>query len=241
MDAPTFYIEASWGLRCENPMEIASRILRLTEALAELDPLLQSWWVADQVEQDFVPLERVKSRLPQIVEDGVYLDDFDEPEPSSGYGCGLRNLAGEYPGALEVSIQAGGERMPGWVANVVMMSTDRQQAPDPRLVSYPLVKRIFQVLVETFGATAVTASYFGQRTDPGFSGQFFRPAWMVYLAADNAARIVPPATVLCQAMEDGGLLMSATEQPFDQNDPDHIAAGRAIAKTLRPLDERRLG
>jgi hypothetical protein len=238
METPSFYIEASWGLRCENPTEIAMRVQRMTEAFAELDPLLQSWWVADYLEQDFVPLESVKSRLPQIVADGVYRDDFDEAEPSSGYRCGLRNLPGESLGALEVDVQAGGQRSPGWVDNVVTIVTDRRLAPDPRLVSYPLVKKIFQVLVETFGATAVTASYFGQRTDPAFSGHFFRPAWMVYLSADNAARIVPPPTVLSERLGDGGLLMSATEQAFDMNDPDHIAAGRAIADALQPIDDR---
>jgi len=34
------------------------------------------------------------------------------------------------------------------------------------------------------------------------------------------------------------LLMSATEEAFDVSNPDHVAAGRAIADALLPLRDR---
>jgi len=238
MDWLSFVIDAYWGPRSEAPPEIATRVLRMTEALGALDPLLESWWVADLVEQDFVPLARVKPRLVQIVADRVYRDDFDEPEPSSGYHCTLRNVYDDRPEILEVSVEAGVGRVPDQVSNVVTISTSRRLPPDPRLVAYPFVKSVFRVMIETFGATAVTGSYHAQLVDPVFSDRLFGPAWMVYLSARNAARMVLPPAGLIERTEDGGLLMSATERSFDLNDPEHIAAARAISDALLPINDR---
>jgi len=238
MDWLSFVIDAYWGPRSEAPPEIATRVLRMTEALGALDPLLASWWVADLVEQDYVPLVRVKPRLVQVVADRVYRDDFDEPEPSSGYRCDLRNVPHDRPDLLDVSVQAGVGRVPDRVSNVVTISTSRRLAADPRLVAYPLVKGLFRVMIETFGATAVSGSYYAQLVDPGFSGRLFRPAWMVYLSARNAARITPTPDVLTERTADGGLLMSATERSFDLDDPEHIAAARAISDALLSLNDR---
>lgn len=46
----------------------------------------------------------------------------------------------------------------------------------------------------------------------------------------------PPAPVIVERLANGGLLMSATTQTFDVENPAHMAAAREIAAAIAPLN-----
>ena len=46
----------------------------------------------------------------------------------------------------------------------------------------------------------------------------------------------PPAQVIVGRLANGGLLMSATTQTFDVENPAHMAAAREIAAAIAPLN-----
>ena len=64
----------------------------------------------------------------------------------------------------------------------------------------------------------------------------FRRGWMTYLAAPYAARIAWPRRAICERLADGGLLMLATEDTFDADDPAHLAAALDIEAAQAPLN-----
>jgi hypothetical protein len=46
-----------------------------------------------------------------------------------------------------------------------------------------------------------------------------------------------PAPVLVEHLPNGGLLMSATAETFDIENPSHMAAARSIAAAIAPLND----
>lgn len=58
--------------------------------------------------------------------------------------------------------------------------------------------------------------------------------WMVYLSAPLARQSAPPAVVLVERTEDGGLYLIAAEKTFDTENPRHMAAAHRISTRWRP-------
>jgi hypothetical protein len=63
----------------------------------------------------------------------------------------------------------------------------------------------------------------------------FRPAWMRYLCPTLAQEAKPPSCAIVECLPNGGLLLFATEQTFDVDNPRHVAAAEEIAAALAPL------
>jgi len=66
--------------------------------------------------------------------------------------------------------------------------------------------------------------------------KYFREAWIQYLCPWLAEKITPPSTVLVEHLPNGGLLMSATTETFDVDNPKHLAAARDMAAAMAPLN-----
>ena len=58
---------------------------------------------------------------------------------------------------------------------------------------------------------------------------------MTYLAAPFAAKIAPPHSAICEQV-DGGLLMTATEETFQVDNPAHVAVARDIDAAMAPIN-----
>lgn len=65
---------------------------------------------------------------------------------------------------------------------------------------------------------------------------YFSLAWMKYLCPWLAEKITPPSTVLAEHLPNGGLLMAATTETFDVDNPMHLAAAQDMATAMAPLD-----
>jgi hypothetical protein len=63
----------------------------------------------------------------------------------------------------------------------------------------------------------------------------FRSGWMTYLASQYASRITPPAAAIVEPAPGGGLLLLATEDRFDMDNPAHLAVADAIQAALVPV------
>ena len=57
---------------------------------------------------------------------------------------------------------------------------------------------------------------------PVFPSSFFHIPWIVYLSPALAVRFPLPAEISSKYMPDGGLLLTATEEPFDPTSPEHL-------------------
>ena len=66
----------------------------------------------------------------------------------------------------------------------------------------------------------------------------FRPAWMRYVCPALAVRATPPASALVEHLPNGGMLISATDENFDVDNPKHVAVAEEVANALAALDRR---
>ncbi|MGB6176613.1 MAG: Imm52 family immunity protein, partial [Methylocella sp.] len=80
------------------------------------------------------------------------------------------------------------------------------------------------------------AAYSDALIDAVPGGIYFHEAWIKYLCPWVASLVTPPpAPVSVEHLPNGGLLMSATTETFDVENPAHMAAARAIAAAIAPL------
>jgi hypothetical protein len=63
----------------------------------------------------------------------------------------------------------------------------------------------------------------------------FNGGWITYLAAPFAAKIVPPRSAKCEAAN-GGLMMVATEETFQVDNPAHMSVASEIDAALAPIN-----
>jgi hypothetical protein len=62
------------------------------------------------------------------------------------------------------------------------------------------------------------------------------PPAIQYLCPWLAQEITPSSTVLSEHLPNGGLLMTATMETFDVDNPAHLAAARDMAGAMAPLN-----
>ena len=61
---------------------------------------------------------------------------------------------------------------------------------------------------------------------------------MVHLSPPLAARITPSRDVTCERFADGSLFMAVTEQTFDLDNAEHVAAAHRLFAVLDTLQEK---
>jgi Immunity protein 52 len=69
----------------------------------------------------------------------------------------------------------------------------------------------------------------------------FRSGWITYLAPQHARLVAPPARAIAERVPGGGLLLLATTEQFDVDNPAHLAAADAIQLALDPLRDTEFG
>jgi Immunity protein 52 len=57
-----------------------------------------------------------------------------------------------------------------------------------------------------------------------------------YRGGYPAPLITPPAAAIVERQPDGGLLMAATDEPFDTSNPAHLAVANDILAAVAPLN-----
>ncbi|MGH6838129.1 MAG: Imm52 family immunity protein [Methylocella sp.] len=108
--------------------------------------------------------------------------------------------------------------------------------PDPSVATYEIFKPALLAVVEAWDpvcAMSYPDALF--KLVPG--GTYFHESWIQYLCPSLATLVTPPsAPVIVERLANGGLLMSATRQTFDVENPAHMAAARDMAASIAPLN-----
>jgi len=237
MTTNSFSAVSAWGARADDPDEIGHRMLRSLDALSSISPIFRSWWVADFAARAMVPVSDGRTRMTEIVVGGVRKDDDDGPEPERGYFVSALNREAATPETVEFYTHAGSSTSLSRFENTAVFGTYFQQAPDPRIVTYPVFKAVILALAPIW-EPAYTQAY-----STNLSALWLQPrrrfelSWMTYLSAPLAAKIVPPKSVLTEHVPGGGLLLIAAEETFDTANPRHMEGARAIREALAPLND----
>jgi len=228
-----YYIRAVWEARPETPEAIAARCLRTFDLLKEVDPLFKLWTSAVTRPID---LEMVRDRYAEEVKAGVSRDDWREPQPECGYWCG--GYTRSQPASRTFILRCcAGAAIKADFPNDVMLktSTFRGAKPDPDVVTHKIFRSAMLVIVDAWEPVKAGAySHPLIQLEEGDT-RFPRP-WIQYLCPWLARQITPPASALVERLSDGGLLMSATTETFDVDNPKHLAVAGEIAAAMAPLD-----
>ena len=69
----------------ETSAVIGAKLVESFDALSRIDPLFTDWKILDPVAMASLPLAAARMRISTIVENNIARDDYDQPEPESGY------------------------------------------------------------------------------------------------------------------------------------------------------------
>lgn len=240
MMAIEYKIQAAWFSREETPPEIGAKFLRTLDSLSPINPLLTQWGYFDETNIPLgEPFETISPRITDFVSEHVWLDEYDEPEPSKGYAIWASNLY--HPGRTadgqsgNVYVNAG-----SLGSNQVDFSVGREgMTTDPGLLTYPLFRSVLLALVEIWRPEWVNVRCSASGLlptaasgDPNFPYSGFQMPWMAYLCAERADGVPIPADIPTERTPDGGLLMVAATSPLEPGDPKQMAISKEIARIL---------
>jgi hypothetical protein len=249
-----YFVRGSWtGPADEKPAVTGAKFLQTLDSLNGVDPLFAGWqftgrWqLPEEHRSSFVPLAAARKRIVEIVESGVYIDDFNKPCPE--YGHWVAAVAAPR-GPRHVAFSASTKRR-----SFELSFGEYDIASDLSIVTYPLFKAALLAISAAWGAQWSCANAFRNDVvevpvdfggvpafridsatqvplDPAFPRSTFHIPWIAYLSAERSAGVTLARGIITERMPDGGLLMTATEERLDPTNPDHVRRARILAETL---------
>lgn len=201
------------------------------------------------------PLASARPRIAEIIENYVVRDDFNQREPNSGYHAFAATSERDGPRVAEMSIYTGGEYYDG--RTEFQFGGRYGEPPDLTIVAYPLFKAVLLAINAIWHAPWACAQAFRSGTisvpgveivpgmvatridsitqvplDPTFPESIFHIPWIAYLSAERADGIAVPRDIVTERTPDGGLLMSATTDRLDPDNPEHVRRARILAEVM---------
>ncbi len=236
MTGNQFLIQGGWESRAEDPAALADGMLRNIDALRAIIPDYGPWWVANLKTGAAIPLEKARPRMKAIVASRPEVYDDGEPVEGGIHTVIARNERNNSAKSLCITLR-GGAANPYWrYPNKVEIETGDNEFPDPSIVSYPVFKAVTLAMVEVWRVAFARVFSRAVMSDWRKRTYRFDLSWMTYLSAPLAAQITPPAGVVTERFENGGLLLIAAEETFDVDNIQHMDAARAIRDALEALD-----
>lgn len=237
------HVKAYWRPQEETTHDCAVRLACMLEGLAKAHSAFSRWnkkaniRVAANKPAWTMPPDI--DELTAVFEKGrQYKDRPRIPWPEMGYSVSAWNGIERRYGA-SLSVRPGGYADSRPFPNTVDLKVNRAGPDNADLVCTAVLKPALLSVATAWEpdyAVVVPWTYwpsvFG---DSGYPS--LRSGWMTYLAPKYASRIVAPPAAIVEPVEDGGILLLATEQQFDMENPAHLAAADAVQKALAPLQE----
>ncbi len=223
-----YFITAYWGRRAETPEEIAKRFLAMIDAITQIVPTWK-FWVDPKHD-----LESLRGDFVRVIKRGVVRDDRREIEGNGGYRFGVYMEDMPKDGAFSVLCHAG-KSSPGMFQNQVIFSDSRLVRAAPEFLTYRIFHAVLLAIVDAWAPDNVEANC-GSLVTLNETKRTFRPCWMRYLCPALARQAHPPAIALVEHLPNGGLVLSATHETFDVDNPSHVSAAMDISAALEGLE-----
>ena len=228
-----YYVSGDWEGRAETPDELAARFLRMIASFEEIDPVFGLWTSGRKRPRKF---ETIRDRYAEEIAAGVTTDDWGESVPSDGYWFSARTRDTPNSRSFAVRCKAGSVLKYSFTNHVTLSTSSlADPQPDADVVSYRVFRPALLAIVDAW--EPVRAGAYSQQLIQRYAGDSFFPgAWIQYLSPWLAEKITPPSTVLSEHLPNGGLLMTATTETFDVDNPAHLKAAQDMAAAMAPLD-----
>jgi hypothetical protein len=231
------------------PDWLGPKFIATLDALTPIDPdIFAGWQVSEIRKMKEIPLAAARPRIAEIIGRDVHHDDWG-PAPEHGYSAVATTTAPARARLMSLSVDAWGRLGNG---SVELTAGGIMVPSDPAIVTYPLFRAALLAINEIWmppwsfacarrlGTIAVPSGHGGSTiecvpqvpSDPTFPDSIFFVPWIIYLAAESAASLAPPPEILTERTADGGLLMTATEERLDPDNPEHARRARTLAQTM---------
>lgn len=255
-----FRASAYWGLRAETPAGCATRFQQLLSALSTIHPSFSDWSVVRDakaselgdmddfmeymnalsdadLEDRIIPLASMSSRdVIEWIAESVSRNDDGTPAPDYGYLFGADTSRKEQtsPRDWGISIIAGNAISPGSFNNTAKLESQLPCSANADLNTLQVFKPAMLALAKTWEASWCGLCPAWNLPEDGPRQPWFGFQWATYLGPALATRVTPPQSAQTERFPDGGLLMIATEDRFDPNNPKHLAIAQEIMAALAP-------
>jgi hypothetical protein len=234
-----FGVKGRWPERAEDARTLAARLGRFLDALMSIHPRFLCWEREGMRNQSTVP--RTVTLPPDIQELTDWLEENRRFEPCDGYKthvgysihAGIRAIENEFA-SFYLTCQSATSRKR--YRNSLDMSVECKAAPPVRLA---LARSILLAVVETWQtdwAGVASGDFRTARHDPAASYLRYHSGWMVYLDARLANDLIEPEGIAVERLANGGMVLTATNEPFDRDNLVHNAAARRIQAALEPIN-----
>lgn len=229
------------------PEWLGSKFLATLDTLTKIDSgIFPDWKVFDLPAMKGFPLAVARPRIAEIIAHNVTRDELGQPEPESGYSAEAHTTTRAQSQRMRLRVYT-------WFGALWLNAGDEMMAPDPGIVIYPLFRAALLAMnaiwqphwgcVQAFRSRYAKVP-FGTGggysledlpmipTDPTFPESIFHIPWFTYLSAPLAAGVRLPPEIQTENTADGGLLMIATEERLDPDNPEHARRARILAETM---------
>ena len=244
MRSDVFEVTAGWGLREEGAQVCAARLSRMLENLAGVHPAFtRLMWTGMGRGVPTRDMQRLRELglLEGLVDLQRTPDDAGKHWLPDGYRLpATADLDG--PKFLVLTVRVGRHLDHRYVArfgNIVTVVISALGDPVNGGIPFEALKPILIALVEAWQpewAGAFSVFYGAKSNSLRWPPPFYSGSWMIYLTQSLAQKINVPASALVERMPGDGLLMQATDQPFDHENPEHVRAADAIQACLAPFE-----
>jgi hypothetical protein len=237
------YIKAYWRPRADSAHDCAVRLGRMLEGFAKTHRAFSYW---NRKAHSRAAANRPAWAMPpdiheltQVFEKGrVHKDSPRIPWPGMGFHVSAWN-GRDPPYGASLSVRVGADTDLRSIPNTVDLRFNRAGPDNGDLINADTLRpALLSVAIawEPDYAVAVPWTYWPRSFgDDGYP--MLRSGWMTYLAPRYASRVVPPPAAIVEPVPNGGMLLLATEEQFDMENPAHLAAADAIQAVLSPLQE----
>jgi hypothetical protein len=235
-----FDVVGRWGPRQEDSESLARRLARYLADLAAIDPLFRCWARGGFRHRSIVPSQvTLPPSLPELrawLDENPLFDARDGRKAWVGHSIAADTPANERPHAPLWLVSQLGDR-PGILRGRIGLTVSTP-ASDPwslRRTARPLLLALAESW-EVGWAGVATGDYSERGHRPEGPTLAYKSGWMVYLDAEHAGRITAPEDVRVEPQPNGGVLLTATEEFFSNDNVAHRAAARRIQTALAPLN-----
>lgn len=230
-------IRSAWRDRPDNPASIGGKFVDTLDALTGIDPtIFANWSLTELRAMKSIDLDEARSRIGDLIEKNVTLDDYREPIPEYGYSAVAHSGKFKDPRYVTLRIKAGGK----FDSDTSLEFGDYDVPPDLSIVTYSLFKAALLAVNAIWQAPwacayAFESYYYEEPLSPGapsFPYSTFHITWIAYLSAPLAKGLDLPAEILTERTADGGVLMIAAEERLDPSNGEHLRRARILAETM---------
>jgi hypothetical protein len=231
-------ITAYWGPREEDPGACATLLLRTLDALSAIDPLFGNWYCASRMKM-VAAASLNRETLAKLIAKGVSREEDGTPFSLNGYRFGAFNDTRKHPRAIEISIHAGNSISANYFVNTASMTTAPLDDANASFINLYVFRAAMAAIASAWDVTwcgAYPMDLLGLRTKSNALRPTFGLAWMTYISPRFAPMITPPRSAISERLPNGALLMIATEERFETENPAHLAVARDIEAALAPVN-----